>query len=152
MRSTNLVWSVYILLAILGRIISGFGAPLLLVQYNIDRDQEKPVSTIFIRGNKITQKMCACSLLHLEMYDISSNSRSEVQWKTRWVIPMSYCEEQQHFENRLTSTIKISHPELICFCHEWICFCRERFASAVSYLLLLWQLNAFREVRSANSC
>ena len=55
---TNLVWSVYILLAILGRRISGFGTPLLLVQYNIG----KPVSTILIRGNEITQKMCACSL------------------------------------------------------------------------------------------
>ena len=47
---TNLVWSVYMLLAILRRRISGFGTPLLLVQYNIDRDQKKPVSTIFIRN------------------------------------------------------------------------------------------------------
>ena len=30
---TNLVWSVYHLLAILGRKLSGFGTPLLLVQY-----------------------------------------------------------------------------------------------------------------------
>ena len=36
---------------------------------------------------------CACSLLRLEIYDISSNSRSEGQWKTRWVKPMPYCEE-----------------------------------------------------------
>ena len=79
---TNLVWSVYILLAILRRRICGFDTPLLLVQYNIDRDQKKPVSTIFIHGNEITQ-MCACSLLHLEIYCISSNSRSEGQWKTR---------------------------------------------------------------------
>ena len=49
---TNLVWSVYILLAILGQRISGFGTPVLLVKYNIDRDQKKPVSTIFIRGNE----------------------------------------------------------------------------------------------------
>ena len=47
---TNLVWSVCILLAILGQRISGFSMPLLLVQYKIDRDQKKPVSTIFIRG------------------------------------------------------------------------------------------------------
>ena len=53
---TNLVWSVYILLAILRQRISGFGTPLLLVQYNIDRDQKKPVSTIFIRGNEIKMK------------------------------------------------------------------------------------------------
>ena len=50
---TNLVWSVYILLAILRRRISGFGTPLLLVQYNIDRDQKNP--TICIRGNEITR-------------------------------------------------------------------------------------------------
>ena len=79
----NLVWSVYILLAILRRRIFCFGTPLLLVQFNIDRDQKKPVSTIFICGNEITEKLCACSLLHLEIYDISSNSRSEGQWKTR---------------------------------------------------------------------
>ena len=90
---TNLVWSVYILLAILCRRISGFGTPLILVQYNIVRDQKKPVSTIFIRGNEITEKLCACLLLHLEIYDISSNSGSEGQWKTRWVKPMPYCEE-----------------------------------------------------------
>ena len=64
---TNLVWSVY-LLAILRRRISGFGTPLLLVQYNIVRHKKKTVSTIFILGNEITQKMCACSLLHLEIY------------------------------------------------------------------------------------
>ena len=57
---TNLVWSVYILLAILGRRISGFGTPVLLVKYNIDRDQKKPVSTVFIRGNEITQKIDVC--------------------------------------------------------------------------------------------
>ena len=79
---TNLVWSVHILLAILRRRIYGFGTPLLLVQYNINRDQKKPLSTIFICGNEITQKICACSLLHLEIYNISSNLRSEVQWKT----------------------------------------------------------------------
>ena len=38
---------------------------------------------------------------------------------------MTYCEEQQHFENRLTSTIKI-YIILICICRERICFCRER--------------------------
>ena len=83
MRSTpNLVWPVYIFLAILRRIISGFGTPVFLVQYNIDRDQKKSVSKIFIRGNEITQKMCVYSLLQLEIYDISSiNSRSEGQWK-----------------------------------------------------------------------
>ena len=96
-----------------------------LVQYNIDRDQKKPVSTILIRGNEITQKMCACSL-------ISSNSRSECQWKTRWVIP-----------NRLTSTIRISHYELICSCSEWSCFCRKRFAFAVSDLLQCCERIAF---------
>ena len=73
---TNLVWSVYILLAILRRRISGFGTPLLLVWYNIERHQ-KPVSIIFIHGNEITQKICACSLLYLEIYDISSNLMSK---------------------------------------------------------------------------
>ena len=33
------------------------GTPVLLVKYNIDRDQKKPVSTVFIRGNEITQKI-----------------------------------------------------------------------------------------------
>ena len=95
--------------------------PSLLVQYNIDRDQKKPVSTIF--------SPCRCSL-------IGSNSRSECQWKTRWVIP-----------NRLTSTIRISHYELICSCPEWSCFavsdllqCCERIAFPVNDLLLSWQL------------
>ena len=60
---TNLVWSIYILLAILGRKISGFGTPLLLVQYNIDRPEERTIRTIFISGNEITQKMCSCSLI-----------------------------------------------------------------------------------------
>ena len=59
---TNLVWFVYILLVILGRRISGFGILLLLIKYKIDRDQKKPISTIFIRRNEITQKICACSL------------------------------------------------------------------------------------------
>ena len=141
-NDTNLVWSVYILLAILGRRISGFGTPVLLVKYNIDRDQKKPVSTIFIRGNEITQKMCARSL-------ISSNSRSECQWKTNWVTP-----------NRLTSTIRISHSELINdlalsevvfavsgLLLPWvICF------SAVSELLFLWVICfcKFREHHSEN--
>ena len=61
---TNLVWFVYILLVILRQRMSGFGTPLLLVQYDIDRDQKKPVSTIFIRGNEITHKMCAYEQLH----------------------------------------------------------------------------------------
>ena len=74
---TNLVWSVYILLAILRRRISGFGTPLLLVQHNIDRHQKKPVSTIFIHVNEIREKLCACSLLYLEIYDIRGNSRSD---------------------------------------------------------------------------
>ena len=43
-----------------------------LVQYNIDRDQKKPVSTIFIRGNEITKKMCVCSL-------VSSNTLSDTE-------------------------------------------------------------------------
>ena len=57
---TNLVWSVYILLTILGRRISGFGTPVLLVYKYIDRDQKKPVSTIFIRG--------ACRLLFIYLH------------------------------------------------------------------------------------
>ena len=40
---TNLVWFVYILLAILRLRISGFGTPFLLVQYNIDGDQRKAI-------------------------------------------------------------------------------------------------------------
>ena len=55
---TDLVWSVYIILAILCRRICSFSTPLLLVQYIIHRDQEKPVITIFIRENEITHKMC----------------------------------------------------------------------------------------------
>ena len=43
---------------------------------------------------------------------------------------MPYCKEYQHLENRQTSTIKISHSELL------ISFCHERFAFAVSELLL----------------
>ena len=35
------------------------------LKYNIDRDQKKPVSTMIIRGNEITQKMCACTLSSL---------------------------------------------------------------------------------------
>ena len=66
-ENTNLVWSLYILLVILRQIISGYGTPLLLVQYDIDRDQKKPRSTIFIRGNEITQKMCAYEQLHSKM-------------------------------------------------------------------------------------
>ena len=132
MEHTNLVWSVYIILAILRRIISGFGTSLLLVQYNIDRDQKKPVSTIFIRGNEITQKMCACSLLHLEIYDISSNSRSEGQ--NTFSEPMPYCEEQPHFENRLTSTIKYRIL-------SWFAFAVSEFAFAVSDLLFAVTVN-----------
>ena len=45
----------------LGRRISGFGTgPVLLVKYNIDRDQKKSVSTVFIRRNEITQKIDVC--------------------------------------------------------------------------------------------
>ena len=48
----------------LGRRISGFGTFVLLVKYNIDRDQKKPVSTIFIRGNPKWNHLedSACSL------------------------------------------------------------------------------------------
>ena len=51
----------------LRRIISGFGTPLFLVQYDIDRDQKKPVSTTFIRRIEITQKMCVYEQLHSKM-------------------------------------------------------------------------------------
>ena len=115
----NLVWSVYILLAILRRRISGFGTPLLLVQYNIERDHKKPVSTIFIRGNQITQKMCACSLLHLEIYDINSNSRSEGRWKHgEWY----RCPTVKSSNTSRNYKIKISHSELICFCRGELIF------------------------------
>ena len=65
--------SVYILLAItICRRMSGFGTPL-LSSVHIDRDQKKPVKhDIYPQfRNEITEKLCACSLLHLEIYDIS---------------------------------------------------------------------------------
>ena len=46
----------------------GFGTPVLLV---IDRDQEKPVSTIFIHGNQKwnhPEDRCVCVRFHLEIY------------------------------------------------------------------------------------
>ena len=51
-----------------------FGTPVLLV---IDRDQKKPVSTIFIRANRKLnhlEDICVRVRFHLEIYDISSNS------------------------------------------------------------------------------
>ena len=41
---TNLVWSVYILLPILGQRISGFGTPVLLVKYIKHRQRPEEAS------------------------------------------------------------------------------------------------------------
>ena len=42
-----------------------------LVKYNIDRDQKKPVSTIFIRGYEITQKIdLVCVFAFISKYTI----------------------------------------------------------------------------------
>ena len=99
-----------------------------LVQYNIDRDQKKPVSTIFIRGNEITQKMCACSL-------ISSNTLSDT--------------EQTDLHNKnIALWVDLLLPWVnCCFCREQFAFavsdllqCRERITFPVSDLLLPWEL------------
>ena len=54
----------------LGQIISGFSTPVLLVKYNINRDQKKPVSTVFIHGNEITQKIDVCMFAFIQKYTI----------------------------------------------------------------------------------
>ena len=64
---TNLVWSVYILLAILQfcRRMSGFGTPFLSSVQHRQRPEEASTHDIYPQyRNEITKKLCACSLLH----------------------------------------------------------------------------------------
>ena len=61
------------------------------------RDQKKPVSTIFIRGNRkwnYLEDRCVRVRFHLEIYDIINNSRSECQWNSVSE-PMRCCEEYE---------------------------------------------------------
>ena len=130
----NLVWSVYILLAILRWRNSGFGTPLLLVQYNIDRVQKKPVSTILICGKEITQKMCACSLLHLEIYDIRRGSMENTVSDTDalwWRVATLQEQTDLHYKN-IAFWVDLLLPWVNLFLPWAICFCREWFASAVT--------------------
>ena len=127
----NLAWSVYILLA------TNFWFRHAFVVSSTSTETE--ASKHIIYPWKWNHKdVFLHSLLHLEIYDISSNAQSEGQWKTRWVIPMSYwwrvakLREQTdlHYKN-IAFWVDLLLPWVNLFLPWAICFCREQIARFV---------------------
>ena len=89
--------------------------------------------------NDITDKFCACSLLHLEICDISTNSRSKSQWQTRFnLCPSHPSVKSNNISIKAEQTdlhYKKYRNELICFCREPSAFDVSEFAFSVSDLL-----------------
>ena len=83
---------------------------MLLVKYNIDRDQKKPVSTVFIGENEITQKIRACSLSFRNIRYIAILAKRGSVENTA----SDRCPTVKS-SNALTSTIKLKYHLLSLF-------------------------------------